>query len=311
MKMQKVDISIIILNFNAKNFVIDCLHSIEKADWGVYKQEIIVVDNNSTDGSVQSIKNLIIEFSARGGPAYGWQLIENHENVGFSKGNNDGVPYANGRYVLFLNPDTVVNKNTFSHMIAYMDANRNVGAATCKLKLADGHIDEVTHRGFPTPWNAFCHFSGLEKIFPHSRLFSGYSLGYLSNQVVHEIDALSGAFMMVRREVGEKTNWWDEDYFWYGEDLDFCYRIKKEGFAIMYVPTVSILHYRGISSGVKKHSKEFSVATRRIRKMAADASIQAMRIFYRKHYVGKYPTPVLWLVWIGIWILEKYRMLFW
>ena len=117
--------------------------------------------------------------------------------------------------------------------------------------------------------------------------------------------------MMVRREVGEKIGWWDEDYFWYGEDLDFCYRIKQNSWKIMYVPNVSILHYRGISSGIKKHSREFSVATRAIRKNSAKASIAAMKIFYKKHYAKKYPAPVLWLVWLGIWILEKYRLLFW
>lgn len=300
----KVDLSVIILNFNAKKFVAACLKSLFKSSENDYKFEVIVVDNASTDGSIEEIKNLkngVLSF----------QLLENKKNLGFSKGNNIAVPQARGRYLLFLNPDTVVFKNTLSFMIKFMDENPKVGAATCKVKLPSGNLDEAAHRGFPTPWNAFCHFLFLEKIFPNTKFFSGYTLRYLNPNTTHEVDAISGAFMLVRRQAGEELSWWDEDYFWYGEDLDFSYRLKKTSWQVMYVPAVSILHYKGVSSGVKRHSKEFSIATRKIRKMAANASIKAMKIFYRKHYVGKYPTPILWLVWLGIWILEKYRMLFW
>ncbi len=298
------DLSIVILNYNAKNFVTQCIQSIENSKKNGYIWDIFVVDNASSDGSVEALQKYHVS-------SIKYQVIENKENFGFSKGNNVAVPYVKGRYILFLNPDTIVNPNTLSFMTRFMDKHPQVGAATCKLKSPDGGLDEAAHRGFPTPWNAFCHFFGLERLFPKLRLFSGYTMGYLPRITTHEIDALSGAFMIVRREAGEKVGWWDEDYFWYGEDIDFCFRLKKAGWKIMYVPTVSILHYRGVSSGIKKHTKEVSVATKEIRKMATRASIEAMRIFYKKHYVGRYPTPILWLVGMGIWVLEKYRQFFW
>ncbi|MBI4058735.1 glycosyltransferase family 2 protein [Candidatus Microgenomates bacterium] len=296
-----MDLSIIILNYNAKDFIIKCLQSIKRSVAGKYSWEIIVSDNASTDGSIEELKVQSEKF----------KIIENKNNLGFAKGNNVAIPGAKGRYILFLNPDTEVEKNTFVSMIKFMDENSEVGAATCQVNAPGGGLDDGAHRGFPTPWNAFCHFFGLENLFPKSRLFSGYTLGYMSRHNIHEIDALTGAFMIVRREAGEQVGWWDEDYFWYGEDLDFCYRLKKSNWKIMYVPTVSILHYRGISSGVKKQTKSVSSATRGTRGRAALASVEAMRIFYKKHYVGQYPAPILWLVWTGIWILEKYRLLFW
>lgn len=307
-----IDLSIIILNYNAKKFVLDCIQSIERAKKNDYLWEVIVVDNASTDGSVEAIRNFqFTRLNSAKRAIFNFQIIRNKKNLGFSKGNNVAIPQAKGRYLLFLNPDTVVQSNTLSYMISFMDENPDVGAATCQLKLANGDLDEASHRGFPTPWNAFCHFFGLEQLFPKSRLFSGYALGYLSRDTTHEIDALTGAFMLVRLEAGEKVGWWDEDYFWYGEDIDFCYRLKENNWKIMYVPKVSILHYRGVSSGVKKHSQKVSTATKETRKRVARASIEAMRIFYQKHYVEKYPAPVLWLVSWGIWILEKYRLIFW
>lgn len=300
--MQKiVDLSIIILNFNARDYIIDCIHSIEKSKWGKYKWELIIVDNASSDGSVEALKNLQKDID--------FKLIINKKNLGFSKGNNLGVPHAKCRYILFLNPDTKVNPDTLSYMIKFMDDFPDAGASTCEIKLASGQLDEASHRGFPTPWNALCHFSGLEKAFPKSRFFSGYRLGHLSRNTVHEIEALSGAFMMVRQEAGEQVGWWDEDYFLYGEDIDFCYRLKQAGWKIMYVPEVSIIHYWGISSGMKKETRELSVATKVIRLRAAKASAQAMRIFYKKHYTKRYPTPIMWPVNAGIWLLEKYRQL--
>lgn len=309
--MQSLDLSIIILNYNAKKFVVDCIRSIENSRRNGYFWEVIVVDNASTDGSQEAIRKLIENKNLPSAEPCSLVLLENKENLGFSKGNNIAVPLTKGRYILFLNPDTVVNKNTLSFMVKFMDSNPRVGAATCKLRLPTGDLDEAAHRGFPTPWNAFCHFFGLEKLLPSSRLLSGYTLGYLSKNTVHEIDSLSGAFMIVRREAGKQVDWWDEDYFWYGEDIDFCYRLKKKQWKIMCVPQVWILHYRGVSSGLKKHTRYLSSASRETRKIAAASSIEAMRIFYKKHYLGYYPKPILWLVWLGIWILEKYRSLFW
>lgn len=303
MKKKSIDLSIIILNYNAKDFLIRCIQSIESSNYNGNESEIIVVDNASRDGSVEALRKLQKEIS--------FDLIVNKDNLGFSKGNNVAVPQAKGRYLLFLNPDTEVKPDTLSYMIKFMNDHQNVGGSTCKLVLANGELDEGAHRGFPTPWNAFCHFSGLERFFPTSRLFSGYTLGYLPRSTIHEIDAIKGAFMFVRREAGEQVEWWDEDYFWYGEDIDFSYKLKQKGWKIMYVPTVTTVHYWGVSSGVKKQTKEVSIATTSTRKLAARASTVAMRIFYKKHYEKIYPIPVIWLVQSGIWLLEQYRLRFW
>jgi len=290
-------LSIIIVSYNTKDLLKQCLDSIIKSltDYPLidnkhqtsskrvtardqassFSYEIIVVDNNSQDGS-------------------------------FAKANNQGIKIAKGEYILFLNPDTIVLPKTISTAVHFIKSHPNVGVATCRVELKDGSLDDGCHRGFPTPWNAFCHFSGLEKIFPKSKLFAGYSLGHLlSESKPHEIDACVGAFMLVPRFLGEKIGWWDEDFFWYGEDLDFCYRAKKAGYQIFYLPQVKILHYKGASSGIKKTK---SKAKKETRLKAMLASTQAMRIFYNKHFRGHYPWLIEKLVFLGINLLEKYRL---
>lgn len=296
--MKKPNLSIVILNYNTKDLLRDCLRSIEKANTDGFIFEVIVVDNASTDDSAEMVKK---EFPKV-------KLIVSGQNLGFAKGNNLGIRQAKGRYILFLNPDTVTMPNTFKEMIKFVDSHPQTGAATCKVELPSGKLDEACHRGFPTPWNAFCHFSGLERIFPKSRLFAGYSLGWLSLNKVHEIDSGAGAFLIVRKEAGDQIGWLDEDYFWYGEDLDFCYRIKKNGWKIYYVPKVKIIHYKGASSGIKKSSQKISTATKETKLRSAKMSTEVMRIFYQKHYQDKYPQIINWLVFQGINFLEKARL---
>lgn len=220
------------------------------------------------------------------------KIIQNRENVGYSKANNIGIKEAKGKYILFLNPDTLVNKDAIEKTVEFLNSHKEVGIATCRVYLPDGNLDDASHRGFPTPWNAFSYFSGLSQIFPKSKLFAGYTLSYLNLLKTHEIDACAGAFMMVRREAGEQIGWWDEDFFWYGEDLDFCFRVKQKGWKIYFIPDVSILHYKGVSGGIKSHSREISTATKETRTRATHARFEAMRIFYKKHYINKYP-PIL------------------
>lgn len=285
---KKIDLSIIILNYNTKDYLKDCLLTIQESDTDGFIYETIIVDNASTDGSIEEIRNT--KYAIRN-----LLIIQNKKNLGFAAGNNVGVKKSSGRYVLFLNPDTVLEKNTLKEMIKFMDNHQEAGAATCKLLLPSGKLDESCHRGFPTPWNAFCHFSGLEKLFPKSKIFSGYLLGYLDKNKVHQIDSASGAFLLVRRGVGEQINWWDEDYFWYGEDLDFCYRIKENGWQIFFNPLVKTLHYKGASSGLKKQR-------------SAKSSTQVMRIFYQKHYLKRYPKILTWAVLRGIDLVERIRL---
>jgi len=310
--MKKPDLSIVILNYNSGDFLRKCLESIGRAKKNGFEYEVIVVDNNSNDNSFKKIRNpKNPKFEIRNKlkiQNIKLILIKNEINLGFAAGNNVGVKKAEGRYLLFLNPDTVVMPNTFKEMIKFMDSNSQAGAATCRVELPNGRLDEACHRGFPTPWNAFCHFSGLEKLFPRSRVFAGYVLGWERLNKVHEIDSGTGSFLVVRKEVGDKLNWWDEDYFWYGEDLDFCYRIKKAGWKIYYVPKVKIIHYKGVSSGIRKESQKLAKANKETRIRAIKASTQVMRIFYKKHYFNKYPRFLTWLVLKGINILEKIRL---
>lgn len=300
MKKYKVDISIVILNYNSISFLRDCIKSIEGSNLKGVKVETIVVDNASTDDSVSVIRKKYPRLT----------LIASKKNTGFAGGNNLARRVARGEYILFLNPDTILGKNVLYEVYKFMEAHEEVGAATCKLELANGDIDYSCHRGFPTPANAFFYFTGISKLFPKSRLFSGYIMGWeLDNPENHEIDALTGAFLFVRRVAADKVGWWDEDYFWYGEDLEFSYRLKEKGWKIMYLPKLKTLHYKGVTSGIKKHTKAISSATKETRIRSSRASTQAMRIFFKKHYSDKYPKVVLNFVLLGITLLQKYREL--
>ncbi len=298
-----LDLSIIIVSFNTKEFLKSCLESIKSVINSNLTYEIIVVDNNSTDGSIEEVLSSKYKVLSI-------RLIKNNQNVGFAKANNIGIREAKGKYLLFLNSDTKITyEHTFDEMVAFMDHHANAGAATCIVQLEDGTLDDASHRGFPTPWNALCHFSGLGKFFPKSNFFNGYHKGWKDLDRVHEIDSLAGAFMIVRREAGEQIGWWDEDYFFYGEDIDFCYNLKQKNWKIYYVPTVKILHYKGVSSGIKDHSKHLARIDSAARVINQKARFDAMRIFYKKHYIDKYPGYVTDLILIGInlkeWLTNK------
>lgn len=285
-----MDVSIIIVSYNTKEFLNRCLKSIYKSDFIKINYEIIVVDNASSDKSVDFLKEKFPKV----------KLIENKDNFGFSKACNQGVRDSRGKYLLFLNPDTEVDKSTISYMVSFMEKNKDAGASTCFVKLPSGKLDDGAHRGFPTPWNSFCYFSGLTKLFPQNKLFSGYTLGYLDLTKTHEIDSAVGAFMMVRRIAGDDTRWWDEDYFFYGEDIDFCFKLKEKGWKIYFVPKVSVLHHKGVSGGIKKHSRHISTADYQTKIIATNARFNAMRIFYRKHYKDKYPKLLTWFVLLAV-----------
>lgn len=283
------DLSIIIVSYNTADFLKECIWSIKKNTKNL-NYEIIVVDNASSDNSLDMLKKNFPDVI----------VIKSRENFGFSKANNLGVKKSKGRYVLFLNPDTVVYKDSLLGMVKFMDEQKDTGAATCKLVIPGGRFDDAAHRGFPNPWNSFSYFSGFSKLFPKSRLFGGYNLGWMDLSKTHEIDACAGAFMVVRREAGEKIGWWDEDYFFYGEDLEFCFRLKEEGWKIYFVPSISVLHYKGVSGGIKKISNRITTANLETKKRVTNWRFDAMKIFYRKHYQNKYPLLLTWLVMEGI-----------
>lgn len=291
-------LSIIIVNYNAKDFLFQCLKSIERAD-KPNSYEIIIVDNCSTDNSTMMIKKEFPDI----------KLIENSENIGFAKANNQGIKLSQGNYILLLNPDTVVYPQTLTRPIEFLDANPDVGVVTCYVELANGKIDLACHRGFPTPWVSFCYFIGLEKLFPKSRTFGGYHLGWLPLNTIHEIDTPSGCFYLVRREVIEQVGRLDESYFLFYEEVDWSYRIKQAGWKIYYFPEVKITHYKGISSGIKKHTSKLSSATKEIKRKAINSFCDSIKIFYDKYYKDKYPLIITWFIYLGIWIKRKINLL--
>lgn len=296
--LKRIDLSVVVLSFNVSGFLRKCLKSIENSRVGKYNLEVIVVDNASGDNSVEMVKK---EFPKV-------ELVVNKSNLGFSKGNNIGVGYAKGRYILFLNPDTELSRDALKEALDYMETHKDVGVVSPRLELADGVLDEASHRGFPTPWNSISHFSGLRKLFPYSKIFAGYTQGWkLKDKAPHEVDSLSGAFYLVRREAGESVGWWDEDYFWYGEDLDFSYRLKQKGWKVIFLPQFTVRHYRGVSSGIVSHSKDVSTADKESKMRSAKASTEAMKIFYQKHYKDKYSPWVGWLVLTGINMMTNIR----
>ncbi len=295
-----MNLSIIIVNYNVKDLLRDCLGSLRLTiqQFNNLTIEIFVVDNASSDGSAEMVRR---EFPEVG-------VIASDKNLGFARANNLAIKKSSGRYLLFLNPDTTVPPETLPEMIRFMDENPKVGVATCYVELASGGMDSDCHRGFPTPWAAFCFFTKLEKVFPHSKVFGQYHQTWKDLNTTHEIDSCCGAFMLVRRGAMEEVGIWDEDFFFYGEDLDWCYRFKEKGWLVMFYPYAKIIHHKGASSGMKKSSREVTTATREARRRARQASTDAMKLFYEKHYRQKYPLPVTWLVLGGIKLMEKIRL---
>ncbi len=232
-----IAVSIIIVNYNVRDFLVQCLNSIFNSKTS-FLFEVIVVDNNSTDDSV--------EFLHKTFPVV--NVLELKKNSGFSYANNKGFEASKGKYLLFLNPDTVLQEDTLQTMYDFMEKTPKVGIAGCKVLNADGTIQLACRRGFPTPWVAFTKLFGLQKLFPKSRLFGRYNLTYLDPDEFSYVDAISGSFMFIRRELFAKLGGFDTSFFMYGEDLDICYRAKKSGMEVAYVPTTSIIHYKGQST---------------------------------------------------------------
>jgi O-antigen biosynthesis protein len=235
-----IDISVIIVNYNVKELLEQCIISILAASKNL-KVEIIVVDNNSFDGSVEYLK---AKFSGNANI----RIISSPVNLGFAKANNLGAKEARGEYLLILNPDTILQEDTLEKSLNFYKTNKETGALTCKLILPNGKLDLACRRSFPTPSVAVYRILGLSRIFPNSKTFGKYNLTYLDENKTYEVDAIVGAFMLIRKEIYDSVKGFDEDYFMYGEDLDLCYRIKKAGYKIYYYPETSIIHYKGEST---------------------------------------------------------------
>ena len=282
-----MNLSVIIVAYNSEDTIQGCINSIITTV-KKHKYEIIVSDNSQNDATkkiVQKFKDVI--------------YFQNEQNLGFSKANNKAVKRAKGEYLLFLNPDTKVYDGTLDGMVDFMMKHEKCGVATCFVELPNGKLDDASHRGFPTPWRSFSHFSGLSKLVK-TKLTGGYGLTYLDLTKTHEIDSAAGSFMIVPKKVGDEIGWWDEDFFFYGEDLDFCYRVKEKGYQVWFVSEYKALHMKGISSGIKKVSQAVTKASDQTRKLATYHRFRAMEIFYDKHYKNKYPQLVTSAVKLGI-----------
>jgi len=285
-KQPRVKLSIIILNFNTEDLLKDCLSSLPVND----QFETIVVDNGSTDDSVNMVEAKFPDV----------KLIKSKNNLGYTRGNNLARNVVAGECVLFLNSDTTVDRGTLEAMVNLMDEDKTIGISTCLTLLPDGKLYYACHRGFPTPWNSLCYFSGLAKLFPKSKLFAGYTASYLPLDTIHEIDACSGTFLLIQKKLLDQINWFDEDYFSYGEDLEMCYSVKQLGYKIVFNPKVKITHYWGASSGLKSSSKTVSNATGEIKQKWNKARYEAMKIFYQKHFQQKHSFLFNQLVLLGI-----------
>lgn len=292
-------LSIVIVNYNTRQLLDDCLTSILAAEAPAGGMEIIVVDNASSDGSQALVREKYPTM----------RLVASEVNRGFSAANNLGVAVANGRTVLFLNSDTRLAPDALVKPLAYLEQHPEVGALTVRLIYPTGQRDPDNHRGFPTPWNAICHFSGLSKLFPANPRFNGYFQSYADMSQTHPVDVIAGSYMLMPMALCRELGGWDETYFFYGEDIDFCYRIRQAGYQIIYYPHVEVLHYKGASSGLRKESARIAKPPRETRIKVAKESVRAMKIFYGKFYRQQYPWLVTAVVLAGIQIRGWFRIL--
>lgn len=269
-------LSIIIVNYNVCHFLEQALISVSKAINGL-DVEVFVVDNNSADGSVEMVQTKFPFVN----------LIVNELNVGFSKANNQAIAQATGEYILLLNPDTVIEIDTLEKCITFMNAHPQGGGLGVKMIDGKGDFLAESKRGFPTPWVAFYKIFGLAKLFPKSKKFGHYHLGYLDKDKSHEVEVLSGAFMVLRKSVIDKIGALDEDYFMYGEDIDLSYRIIQAGYKNYYFADTRIIHYKGEST--KKTSINYVFIF-----------YKAMIIFAQKHFTSKNTGVFTLLIHIAI-----------
>ncbi len=278
-------LSIIIVNYNVRHFLEQALLSIRQARFDE-AMEVFVVDNNSVDDSVLMVQEKFPEV----------RLVANRSNPGFSIANNQAIRRSSGEYVLLLNPDTVVEEDTFEKCVRFMDGHPEAGALGVRMIDGSGKFLPESKRGFPSPFVAFCKTVGLSRLFPRSRTFNHYHLGYLDEGGIHEVEVLAGAFMMLRRSVLDEVGLLDEQFFMYGEDIDLSYRIVKAGYKNYYFPSTTIIHYKGEST--KKGSLNY-----------VRAFYKAMIIFARKHFEGEKARLFIFMLQIAIYLKASITLL--
>lgn len=269
------EVAVVVVHYDTHELLERCLRALGGSQ-GV-TLDVTVVDNASRTFDAAAVEAALP----------GARVILNERNVGFAAAANIGLRRADGRYVLLLNADTIVEPDTLAKMVRYMDACPEVGLATARLVMENGKLDLACRRAFPTPTRSLYRLTLLSRLFPRSRRFGQYNLTYLDENVESEIDSPCGAFMMVRPEVIDRVGLLNENYFMYGEDLDWSFRMKSAGWKVMYNPAAAATHLKRASS-----------ANARVRTIRA--FYDAMRIFYRTHYEAHYPGPVSWLIYRAI-----------
>lgn len=274
------DLSIIIVNYRTYQLTKETIESVNKNH--PFNYDIYVVDNASKDGS---LLNLEEDFKDQMDAGL-IKFMSNPENMGFSYANNQAIEESESKYVLLLNSDTKVQGDALEKCLAYMAGDKEIGALGCKVLLPDGSLDKACRRSFPTPTVSFYRMIGLSKLFPGSKRFGQYNLTYLDENGTYEVDSLSGAFMLVRKEAIDQIGLLDEDFFMYGEDIDWCYRLKQAGWKVVYHGDAQITHYKGGSGRGPKAMYEF---------------YNAMQIFYDKHYRKENNPLVNGFIYAGIW----------
>jgi GT2 family glycosyltransferase len=271
------DLTIVILNFNTQFWLQKTLDTLKLnfLDKTAYKVEVVVVDNNSSDDSVQIIKK---DFS--------WvKLIKNADNIGYAAGNNIALKKAKSKYVMLLNSDVeFTNESNLDVLLDYLDNNSQVGVITPAVRLVNGSLDPACHRGEPTLWASFTYFSGLEALFPSQKLFSDYHQLYQDISQIHQIDACSGAAMIIRTNVIKQVGYLDERFFMYAEDLDWCKRIREAGSKVVFHPHVSLIHHK-YKSGLSSVIPEIASKT-------THHFYDTMLQYYDKHYHSHHPKII-------------------
>ncbi len=279
-------LSVVFLSYNTRDLTEQALRTVLDAAEGM-EVEIFVVDNASHDGSADMVAEKF--------PAV--KLLRNEDNVGFAAGNNVALRQVVGEYVLIINTDTIVRRDTLRALAGFLDEHPEVGACGCKILDPDGTLQLDSRRGFPSPMAAFCKMSGLSRLFPDHPSISRYHMTYLDPEQTAEVEVLSGSCMMVRKAAMDQVGLLDEDYFMYGEDIDWCYRIHKAGWKIFYVPTTEIIHFRGESG----RGAPLRILYRKS---------QAMSIFVNKHMTRRFRFFPLWLLQVGIALHGIFRFVF-
>lgn len=294
--MKKV--SILIISYKDGAFVDECIDSILMQS---YENKEIIIKNQESDTSQETYERISKKYPEI--------KVINGENNGLSKGSNECVRASSGDYLLFMGGDArFQDENTLNGLVDYMESDDKVGASTAKLVLADGSLDMDAHRAFPSPWISFTRLFGLQKLFPNSSFFNGYFLPNRDMSKPHEIDLCISHFMIIRRNVYEEIKGFDEDFFLYGEDVDFCYRVKEAGYKIMYLPQFAVTHLKGGSVGVRKTTRHLAKRPKEHRVKMQQLTTNAMILFVRKHYFGKYPTPFVYMMILAAWGLGKFRV---